>query len=163
MTRWRDPSCCRLAEYASGLTRTYCIAHSVGTRFRPLGCKIPDPLEFQAGSPAPSDYRYPFPLLARQDHRSRYRGAQLHCAVICQGNKLFRVKGHFRAPTLTAGSISQLRCPDGNAEEHWLAAQREVLNASLGKFGRVSITEPSAPRKSAKQRNAKSKKSPVAA
>jgi len=54
-------------------------------------------------------------------------------------------------------------CPDGNAEEHWLAAQREVLNASLGKFGRVSITEPSAPRKSAKQRNAKSKKSPVAA
>ena len=54
-------------------------------------------------------------------------------------------------------------CPSGNAEEHWLAAQREVLSASLGTFARVSVNEPSVPKKSAKQRKAKSKKAQVAA
>ena len=28
-------------------------------------------------------------------------------------------------------------CPDGNAEAHWLAAQREVLSASVNTFARV--------------------------
>jgi len=32
-------------------------------------------------------------------------------------------------------------CPNGNAEEHLLAAQREVLSASLGTFARVSVNE----------------------
>ena len=54
-------------------------------------------------------------------------------------------------------------CPNGNAEEHWLAAQREVLSASLGTFARVSVNEPSVPKKSTKQRKAKSKKAQVAA
>jgi hypothetical protein len=30
---------------------------------------------------------------------------------------------------------------DGNAGTHWLAAQREVLSASLGDLGRVSVSE----------------------
>jgi Protein of unknown function (DUF2934) len=29
-------------------------------------------------------------------------------------------------------------CPDGNAESHWLMAQREILAASLGSLGSVS-------------------------
>jgi hypothetical protein len=52
--------------------------------------------------------------------------------------------------------------PDGNAEEHWLTAQREILSASLGMFARISVTEPGAAKKSAKRRT-KSKKAPVAA
>ena len=54
-------------------------------------------------------------------------------------------------------------CPDGNAEEHWLAAQREVLSASLDTFARVSITEPNAPKKSARQRKTKNTKARSAA
>jgi len=54
-------------------------------------------------------------------------------------------------------------CLDGNAEEHWLAAQREVLSASLGTFARVSVTESDAPKKSAKQRKTKRKKAQVTA
>ena len=54
-------------------------------------------------------------------------------------------------------------CPNGNAEEHLLAAQREVLSASVGTFARVSATEPNAAKKTAKQRRAKSKKALVAA
>jgi hypothetical protein len=54
-------------------------------------------------------------------------------------------------------------CPDGSADEHWLAAQREVLRASLGTFARVSMTESEAPKKSTKSRKAKSKKAQVAA
>jgi hypothetical protein len=54
-------------------------------------------------------------------------------------------------------------CPDGNAEDHWLAAQREVLSASLGTFARVLVTEPDAPKKSSKLRKTKSKKAQVAA
>jgi len=46
---------------------------------------------------------------------------------------------------------------------HWLAAQREVLSASLGTFARVSVNEPGVPKTSAKQRKAKSKKAQVAA
>ena len=54
-------------------------------------------------------------------------------------------------------------CTDGNADEHWLAAQREVLSTSLATVARVSATEPDAPKKSAKQRKTKSKKAQVAA
>jgi Protein of unknown function (DUF2934) len=54
-------------------------------------------------------------------------------------------------------------CPDGSADEHWLAAQREVLSASLGTFARVSITEPDTPKKSARQRKTKSTKARTAA
>ena len=54
-------------------------------------------------------------------------------------------------------------CPNGNAEEYWLAAQREVLSACLGTFARVSVNEQSVPKKSAEQRKAKSKKAQVAA
>jgi hypothetical protein len=54
-------------------------------------------------------------------------------------------------------------CPDGNAEEHWLAAQREILRDSLGTFARVSVTEPDAPKKPAKPRKTKSKKAQAAA
>jgi hypothetical protein len=54
-------------------------------------------------------------------------------------------------------------CSNGNAEEHWLAAQREVLGASLGTFARASSTEPDAPKKSSKPRKTKSKKGHAAA
>jgi hypothetical protein len=30
---------------------------------------------------------------------------------------------------------------DGHAEIHWLAAQREILSASLGAIGRVTVIE----------------------
>jgi hypothetical protein len=33
-------------------------------------------------------------------------------------------------------------CHDGSADKHWLAAQRQVLAASLGDIGRVSDTKP---------------------
>jgi hypothetical protein len=39
---------------------------------------------------------------------------------------------------------------DGNAEAHWLAAQRDVLASSLGSLGSVSST-PRPPRKAAKK------------
>jgi DUF2934 family protein len=39
---------------------------------------------------------------------------------------------------------------DGNAEAHWLAAQREVLASSLGSLGNVSPT-PRTPKKAAKK------------
>jgi Protein of unknown function (DUF2934) len=32
-------------------------------------------------------------------------------------------------------------CRDGHAEKHWLAAQQELLSASVGKIGRVSVGE----------------------
>jgi hypothetical protein len=32
-------------------------------------------------------------------------------------------------------------CKDGHAEVHWLAAQREILSASLGAIGRVTLNE----------------------
>lgn len=54
-------------------------------------------------------------------------------------------------------------CRDGNAEENWLAAQREVLSAFLGAIARVSIAEPNAPKKAAKQRKTKGRKPQVAA
>jgi hypothetical protein len=31
---------------------------------------------------------------------------------------------------------------DGNAETHWLIAQREILASSLGNFARVTISQP---------------------
>jgi hypothetical protein len=54
-------------------------------------------------------------------------------------------------------------CPDGSAEDHWLAAQREVLSAALGTFATVSVTGPDALTKPARQRKAKSKKAQAAA
>jgi len=35
-------------------------------------------------------------------------------------------------------------CREGHAESHWLAAQRDVLGASLGELGRVTLGETSA-------------------
>jgi hypothetical protein len=47
-------------------------------------------------------------------------------------------------------------CPDGNAEAHWLAAQREFLSASLGTFARTpEDKQPYAPKKSTKLRKTK--------
>jgi hypothetical protein len=49
-------------------------------------------------------------------------------------------------------------CPDGNAEAHWLAAQREVLSASLGTFACApEAKQPDALKKSARLRKTKSK------
>ena len=49
-------------------------------------------------------------------------------------------------------------CPDGNAEVHWLKAQREVLAASLESLGSVSA----ATRAPKKARKATSKKAQAA-
>jgi hypothetical protein len=32
-------------------------------------------------------------------------------------------------------------CEEGLADLHWLAAQREILGASLGQFGRINASE----------------------
>jgi hypothetical protein len=32
-------------------------------------------------------------------------------------------------------------CRDGDADAHWLVAQREVLSASLGQIGRVTVDD----------------------
>ena len=49
-------------------------------------------------------------------------------------------------------------CLDGNAEAHWLAAQREVLSASVSTFARVPEAEQAASlRKSTKSRKIRSK------
>jgi hypothetical protein len=42
-------------------------------------------------------------------------------------------------------------CEDGNADTHWLAAQREVLSTSLAEVGRVGDNKPA---KSAKPKKA---------
>ena len=48
-------------------------------------------------------------------------------------------------------------CPDGNAEAHWLTAQREVLSASVETFARASEDKrPDAVKKSTKSRKTKS-------
>lgn len=47
-------------------------------------------------------------------------------------------------------------CSDGHAETHWLTAQREVLDASLGELGRVAVNE--APAVSAKPKAKPSRK-----
>jgi hypothetical protein len=47
---------------------------------------------------------------------------------------------------------------DGNAEAHWLAAQREVLSACVSTFARVPKAEqPASLRKSTKSRKIRSK------
>jgi Protein of unknown function (DUF2934) len=46
-------------------------------------------------------------------------------------------------------------CQDGNAEAHWLTAQREVLSASLGVIGRVTIAEQPPAKQSEKLTKAK--------
>jgi hypothetical protein len=43
---------------------------------------------------------------------------------------------------------------DGNAEAHWLAAQREVLSAALSALGRVTSTEMSTSHKRKRKRAA---------
>jgi hypothetical protein len=49
-------------------------------------------------------------------------------------------------------------CPDGNAEAHWLTAQREVLTASVETFARAPEDKrPDAVKKSTKSRKAKSR------
>jgi hypothetical protein len=35
-------------------------------------------------------------------------------------------------------------CEDGNADAHWLVAQREILTASFGGMARVTVSEPKA-------------------
>jgi hypothetical protein len=42
---------------------------------------------------------------------------------------------------------------NGNADAHWLAAQREVLSASLGEIGRVTVSTPPALLKPKKQKS----------
>ena len=42
-------------------------------------------------------------------------------------------------------------CEDGNADAHWLAAQREILSTSLAEISRVGDTKPA---KSAKPKKA---------
>lgn len=37
-------------------------------------------------------------------------------------------------------------CRDGNADAHWLMAQREVLASSLGNFARVTISGAAVPK-----------------
>ena len=53
-------------------------------------------------------------------------------------------------------------CRDGNADAHWLIAQREVLATSLGTFARVTVegmrVAPSAKKKSAGKTVAKGKR-----
>ena len=44
--------------------------------------------------------------------------------------------------------------PDGNAESHWLMAQREILAASLGSLGSVSAAT-GAPKKPTKKTTSK--------
>ena len=50
---------------------------------------------------------------------------------------------------------------DGAADAHWLAAQREILGASLGEIGRVSVSERST--KSGRQKAKPSRKKQRAA
>jgi hypothetical protein len=40
-------------------------------------------------------------------------------------------------------------CEDGNADVHWLAAQREILSASLAEIGRAGDSKPAKPKKAA--------------
>lgn len=43
-------------------------------------------------------------------------------------------------------------CEDGNADGHWLVAQREILSASFGEMARVTVGEPGKPAKPKKAR-----------
>ena len=43
-------------------------------------------------------------------------------------------------------------CPNGNAEVHWLSAQREVLASSLQGFARVIVSEAARAQKKRKHR-----------
>ena len=49
---------------------------------------------------------------------------------------------------------------DGNADAHWLVAQREILSASLGEIDRVTVGEPA---KSAKPKAKRAQKKQRAA
>jgi hypothetical protein len=54
-------------------------------------------------------------------------------------------------------------CENGNAEIHWLTAQREILGASLSAVGYVTAAKPKASKKSEKLKSALTKKKPRAA
>jgi hypothetical protein len=62
--------------------------------FVPLCPEVPDLLEIQDRGFAFSDDCRALTFLCRQNHRSHYCCAQLHCAVISQSHKFFRVHGH---------------------------------------------------------------------
>jgi hypothetical protein len=49
-------------------------------------------------------------------------------------------------------------CAHGNADTHWLAAQREVLSASLGELGRVVAREAEVSAKPKKVRGPRKKR-----
>jgi Protein of unknown function (DUF2934) len=46
----------------------------------------------------------------------------------------------------------------GNADGHWLAAQRDILSTSLGEFGRVKSSQPEKIEKPKKARAPKKKR-----
>ena len=54
-------------------------------------------------------------------------------------------------------------CENGNAEIHWLTAQREILGASLSAVGHVTAAKPKASKKSEKSKSPLTKKKPRAA
>jgi hypothetical protein len=47
---------------------------------------------------------------------------------------------------------------DGNADAHWLAAQREILSASLSSFARVTVTQQLNAQKAKKSKSSRNKK-----
>ena len=47
---------------------------------------------------------------------------------------------------------------DGEADAHWLAAQREVLSASLSTFARVSLEQPKVSKAKSAPSNSKRKR-----
>lgn len=49
-------------------------------------------------------------------------------------------------------------CRDGNADAHWLTAQREVLAVSLGTFARVKVDETKVEKKPTRKTGAKAKR-----
>ncbi len=48
-------------------------------------------------------------------------------------------------------------CRDGNADAHWLVAQREVLASALGSFARVTPSDQAASARSGKSTKGKAK------
>jgi len=82
--------------------------------FVPLRRKVLDLLEIQDRWIAFADDCRPLAFFGYQGHRSGYRRAQFHRAVICQGDELFRVEGHCGMPMLMAGSKASTCTPDAH-------------------------------------------------
>src|ERR1700730_4128919 len=82
--------------------------------FVPLRSKVLDLLEIQDRWIAFADDRRPLALFGYQGHRSGYRRAQFHRAVICQRDELFRDEGHCGMPMLMAGSKASTCTPDAH-------------------------------------------------